>query len=113
MFGDVVWAVITGAVLGYLAKLLLPGKQDIPAWATIGAGIVAALLAGLVAGWLGVFDCQPPFQSADQLTDGDVTWLAAEAIPPARSDLTLQESAPPKGQQDGLEELVGEDFLFR
>ena len=54
MFGDVVWAVITGAVLGYLAKLLLPGKQDIPAWATIGAGIVAALLAGLVAGWLGV-----------------------------------------------------------
>ena len=54
MFGDIVWAVITGAVLGYLAKLLLPGKQDIPAWATIGAGIVAALLAGLVAGWLGV-----------------------------------------------------------
>jgi uncharacterized membrane protein YeaQ/YmgE (transglycosylase-associated protein family) len=54
MFGDVVWAVITGAVLGYLSKLLLPGKQDIPAWATIGAGIVAALLAGLVAGWLGV-----------------------------------------------------------
>ena len=54
MFGDIVWAVITGAVLGYLAKLLLPGKQDIPAWGTIGAGIVAALLAGLVAGWLGV-----------------------------------------------------------
>lgn len=54
MFGDIVWAVIAGAVLGYLAKLLLPGKQDIPAWATIGAGIVAALLAGLVAGWLGV-----------------------------------------------------------
>ena len=54
MFGDVVWAVITGVILGYLAKLLLPGKQDIPAWATIGAGIVAALLAGLVAGWLGV-----------------------------------------------------------
>jgi uncharacterized membrane protein YeaQ/YmgE (transglycosylase-associated protein family) len=54
MFGDVVWAIIAGVVLGYLAKLLLPGKQDIPAWATIGAGIVAALLAGLVAGWLGV-----------------------------------------------------------
>lgn len=54
MFGDIVWAVIVGTILGYLAKLLLPGKQDIPAWATIGAGIVAALLAGLVAGWLGV-----------------------------------------------------------
>ena len=56
MIGDIVWAIITGVVLGYLAKLLLPGKQDIPAWATIGAGIVAALLAGLVAGWLGVKD---------------------------------------------------------
>ena len=56
MIGDIVWAIITGTVLGYLAKLLLPGRQDIPAWATIGAGIVAALLAGLVAGWLGVKD---------------------------------------------------------
>jgi len=53
MIGDIVWAVVAGTVLGYLGKLLLPGKQDIPAWATIGAGIVAALLAGLVAGWLG------------------------------------------------------------
>jgi uncharacterized membrane protein YeaQ/YmgE (transglycosylase-associated protein family) len=54
MFGDIIWAVIVGTVLGYLAKLILPGRQDIPAWATIGAGIVAALLANWVAGLLGV-----------------------------------------------------------
>jgi uncharacterized membrane protein YeaQ/YmgE (transglycosylase-associated protein family) len=54
MLGDIIWALIAGTVLGYLAKLILPGRQDIPAWATIGAGIVGALLAGIVAGWLGV-----------------------------------------------------------
>jgi uncharacterized membrane protein YeaQ/YmgE (transglycosylase-associated protein family) len=54
MIGTIVWALVVGVVLGYLGKLLLPGKQDIPAWATIGAGIVAALLGGLVAEWFGV-----------------------------------------------------------
>ena len=54
MLGTILWAVIAGTILGYIGKLLLPGKQDIPAWATIGAGIVAALLAGVVARWLGV-----------------------------------------------------------
>lgn len=54
MLGTIIWALIAGTVLGYLAKLILPGKQDIPAWATVGAGIVGALLAGLVASWLGV-----------------------------------------------------------
>jgi uncharacterized membrane protein YeaQ/YmgE (transglycosylase-associated protein family) len=53
MLATILWAVIAGVILGYLGKLLLPGRQDIPAWATIGAGIVAALLGGLVAGWFG------------------------------------------------------------
>jgi uncharacterized membrane protein YeaQ/YmgE (transglycosylase-associated protein family) len=54
MLSTILWAVIAGVILGYLAKLILPGRQDIPAWATIGAGIVAALIGGLIADWLGV-----------------------------------------------------------
>jgi len=54
MLGTILWAIIGGTILGYLAKLILPGRQAIPAWATIGAGIVAALLGGLIADWLGV-----------------------------------------------------------
>jgi uncharacterized membrane protein YeaQ/YmgE (transglycosylase-associated protein family) len=54
MIGTILWALIAGVILGYLGKLLLPGRQDIPAWATIGAGVVAALLGGLVADWIGV-----------------------------------------------------------
>jgi uncharacterized membrane protein YeaQ/YmgE (transglycosylase-associated protein family) len=53
MIGTIVWALVVGVVLGYLGKLLLPGRQNIPWWSTIGAGVVAALLAGLVADWLG------------------------------------------------------------
>lgn len=53
MIGTILWALIGGTILGYLGKLLLPGKQNIPAWATIGAGIVAALLGGWVASWFG------------------------------------------------------------
>ncbi len=56
MIGTILWAVIGGTVLGFLAKLLLPGKQNIPVWATIGTGIVAALLGGLIAEWIGVGD---------------------------------------------------------
>ena len=54
MIGTILWALIAGVILGYLGKLLLPGRQNIPAWATIGAGVAAALLGGLIAEWLGV-----------------------------------------------------------
>jgi uncharacterized membrane protein YeaQ/YmgE (transglycosylase-associated protein family) len=54
MIWTIIGALILGAILGYLGRLLLPGRQNIPAWATIGAGIVAALLGGLVATWFGV-----------------------------------------------------------
>jgi uncharacterized membrane protein YeaQ/YmgE (transglycosylase-associated protein family) len=54
MIGTILWALIAGVVLGYLGKLLVPGRQNIPAWATIGAGVAAALIGGLIAEWLGV-----------------------------------------------------------
>jgi uncharacterized membrane protein YeaQ/YmgE (transglycosylase-associated protein family) len=54
MLATILGALILGVILGYLAKLILPGRQDVPAWATIGAGIVAALLGGFIADWLGV-----------------------------------------------------------
>jgi len=54
MIGTILWAIVGGAILGYLAKLLLPGRQDIPVWATIGAGIAAALIGGGIATWIGV-----------------------------------------------------------
>jgi len=54
MLSTILWALIGGTILGFLAKAILPGRQNIPTWATIGAGIVAALVGGLIADGLGV-----------------------------------------------------------
>jgi uncharacterized membrane protein YeaQ/YmgE (transglycosylase-associated protein family) len=54
MIGTILWAIIGGAIIGVLARLILPGRQNISIWLTIGVGIAAALIGGLIADWLGV-----------------------------------------------------------
>lgn len=56
MIGTILWAIIGGAIIGVLARLILPGRQNISVWLTVAVGIVAALLGGLIADWLGVGD---------------------------------------------------------
>ncbi|TVL90715.1 GlsB/YeaQ/YmgE family stress response membrane protein [Streptomyces sp. SAJ15] len=48
------WAIIVGLVLGLLAKLILPGKQDIPLWLTALFGLLGSILGNALAGWLGI-----------------------------------------------------------
>ena len=43
-------AIVIGAVIGVLGRLVLPGKQNIPIWLTIVVGIGAALLGSLIVG---------------------------------------------------------------
>jgi uncharacterized membrane protein YeaQ/YmgE (transglycosylase-associated protein family) len=54
MIGAILWGIIGGAIAGYLARLILPGRQNISALWTVVAGILAATLGGLLATWLGV-----------------------------------------------------------
>lgn len=56
MIGTILWAIIAGAIIGMLGRLLLPGRQNISVWLTIGVGIAAALIGGVLADWLGVGD---------------------------------------------------------
>jgi uncharacterized membrane protein YeaQ/YmgE (transglycosylase-associated protein family) len=56
MIGTILWAVIGGAIIGILGRLILPGRQNISMVWTVIAGILAALIGGLVADWLGVGD---------------------------------------------------------
>lgn len=56
MIGTILWAIIGGAVIGLLARLFLPGRQNISVLVTVLVGIVAALLGGLIADWLGIGD---------------------------------------------------------
>lgn len=57
---DVIWTIIgalfAGIVIGPLARLVMPGRQDVSLPATIGLGAVGALVGGFVANLLGVGD---------------------------------------------------------
>ncbi len=54
------WAVISalveGLVLGGVARLLIPGKQDVPLWLTMTLGMIGAMLGNGVAHLFGVAD---------------------------------------------------------
>jgi uncharacterized membrane protein YeaQ/YmgE (transglycosylase-associated protein family) len=51
---NVIWAIIAGLIIGLLAKLVVPGRQAIPLWLTIGLGIVGALIGNWLAALFGV-----------------------------------------------------------
>jgi uncharacterized membrane protein YeaQ/YmgE (transglycosylase-associated protein family) len=46
--------IVVGAIIGVLARLILPGKQRISMIATVALGIVGAILGGLIADWLDI-----------------------------------------------------------
>lgn len=54
MIGTIIWGIIGGAIVGFLGRLILPGKQNISALMTVIVGILAATIGGIIADWLGV-----------------------------------------------------------
>ena len=52
--GNILWMIIGGAILGVLARMVLPGRQAIPFWLTILAGIVGMVVGDWLAGLFGV-----------------------------------------------------------
>jgi len=50
----IIAAIVIGAIIGALARLILPGKQNIPIWLTIVVGIVAALVGTAIARAIGI-----------------------------------------------------------
>ncbi|MFE4601362.1 GlsB/YeaQ/YmgE family stress response membrane protein, partial [Kitasatospora indigofera] len=52
----IVSALIEGLVLGVIARLLIPGKQDVPLWLTMILGMIGAMIGNGVAHVFGVAD---------------------------------------------------------
>ena len=50
----IITAIIVGAVIGALGRLVVPGRQNMPIWLTIVVGIVAALIGTFIADALDV-----------------------------------------------------------
>ena len=52
--GNIIVSLLAGIIIGPLARLVLPGRQNISMGMTIVIGAVGAFLGGLVANWVGV-----------------------------------------------------------
>jgi uncharacterized membrane protein YeaQ/YmgE (transglycosylase-associated protein family) len=52
--GGIISAIIVGAIIGVLGRLVVPGRQNIAIWLTILIGIVAAIVGSLIANALNV-----------------------------------------------------------
>ena len=56
MFSAIISAIIVGAIIGALGRLVVRGRQNISILATIVIGIIAALIGTFIANALGVGD---------------------------------------------------------
>lgn len=61
MIGAIIWAIVVGAVIGGLARLLLPGRQNIGVVITILLGIVGSFLGAWVTGMFGYHNANGGF----------------------------------------------------
>lgn len=53
---EILWMIIVGAVVGIIAKLIHPGKENLGMLATIGFGIGGSLLATFLGKVLGLYE---------------------------------------------------------
>ena len=49
----IIWTIVLGFVIGVIAKLFHPGKEDMGFLMTVGLGIAGSLLAGVIGQFLG------------------------------------------------------------
>ena len=50
MSGRIIGLIVVGLVVGALGRLVHPGRDSMPIWATIVIGLAASLIAGLLIG---------------------------------------------------------------
>ncbi len=67
MLGAILSLLVSGLIVGLLARFAVPGKDPLKLWETILLGIAGSLLGGVLAGLLGFID-------------GDDTVEAGEAV---------------------------------
>lgn len=48
--------IVAGLIIGLLARLIRPGKQNLSIWATLGIGVLGSIVGGVIASLLGTGD---------------------------------------------------------
>jgi uncharacterized membrane protein YeaQ/YmgE (transglycosylase-associated protein family) len=68
MLGAILSLLVSGLIIGLLARFAVPGKDPLKLWQTILPGIAGSLLGGAVAGLLGVLDGDDTIEAGEALT---------------------------------------------
>jgi uncharacterized membrane protein YeaQ/YmgE (transglycosylase-associated protein family) len=50
---DIIGFIVWGLIIGALARLIKPGRQDLSILATLGLGLVGSVIGGLIASLIG------------------------------------------------------------
>ena len=56
MLGAILSLIVSGLIIGLLARFAVPGKDPMPLWQTILLGLAGSFLGGIAAGLFGVID---------------------------------------------------------
>lgn len=68
MLGAILSLVVSGLIIGLLARFAVPGKDPLKLWQTILLGLAGSLVGGIVAGLLGVIDGDDTVTSGEALS---------------------------------------------
>lgn len=68
MLGAILSLLVSGLIIGLLARFAVPGKDPLKLWQTILLGIAGSFLGGIVAGLLGVLDGDDTIEVGEALT---------------------------------------------
>ncbi|MGZ8692857.1 MAG: GlsB/YeaQ/YmgE family stress response membrane protein [Gaiellaceae bacterium] len=67
MLGAILSLLVSGLIIGLLARFAVPGKDPLRLWQTILLGIAGSLVGGVVAGLLGVIDADDTIEPGEAL----------------------------------------------
>lgn len=68
MLGAIIGIIVSGLIVGLLARFAVPGPDPLPIWKTILLGILGSLVGGIVAGLLGLIDNDGTLTGGEAIT---------------------------------------------
>lgn len=77
MLGALLSLLVSGLIIGALARFALPGKDPLPIWQTILLGIAGSLLGGAVAALLGLIDGDDAIDAGEAMSSFVASLLGA------------------------------------
>lgn len=67
MLGALLSLLVSGLIIGLLARFAVPGKDPLKLWQTILLGVAGSLAGGLVAGLVGAIDADDTIEPGEAL----------------------------------------------